>query len=58
MGEDQIIQVTVDGTEIIFKQANEEIFYRPADEYGEWRPGIPDGAVWSDIQSMLDAAAY
>ena len=58
MDEEQIIQVTVDGKEIICKQANEEVFYRPADEYGEWQPGIPDGAVWSDIQSMFDVAAY
>lgn len=58
MGEEQIIQVTIEGQEIIFKQADEEVFYRPANEYGEWRPGIPDGAVWSDIQSMFDSSAY
>ncbi len=58
MNEEQILQITIEGQELILKQADEEIFYRPANEYGEWRPGIPDGAVWSDIQAMFDAAAY
>ncbi len=58
MDEEKILQVTVEGEELIFKQANSEVFHRPANEYGEWRPGIPDGAVWSDIQAMFETAAY
>ena len=55
---EKVIQVTVEGQEMILKKTGEEVFYRPANEYGEWRPGIPEGIVWSDVQACFDDAAY
>ena len=58
MEEYKVVQVTVEGQEMILKKTDNEVFYRTANEYGEWIPGIPDGTVWSDVQAMFDDAAY
>ncbi|WP_447969558.1 hypothetical protein [Nitrospira sp. M1] len=58
MDEEQIIQLTVEGQEFIFKKTIQDVFYRPANEYGEWRTGIPQGAVWSDVQALFDDCSY
>ncbi len=58
MDDEKVIQATVDGQEMILKKSQDEVFHRPANEYGEWRPGIPNGIVWSDVQSMFDDSSY
>ncbi|GJL67288.1 MAG: hypothetical protein NPIRA05_22590 [Nitrospirales bacterium] len=58
MDEEKVIQLTVEGQEMIFKKSTQGVFYRPANEYGEWRTGIPEGTVWSDVQAMFDDSSY
>ena len=58
MDEEKVIQLTVEGQELILKKTDDEVFYRIANEYGEWLPGIPEGTVWSDVQAMFEDSAY
>ena len=56
--DEKVVQATIEGQEMILKKRGEDVFYRPANEYGEWRSGIPQGTVWSDVQTMFDDASY
>ena len=39
--DEKVVQATIEGQEMILKKRGEDVFYRPANEYGEWRSGIP-----------------
>ncbi|MDR4501225.1 MAG: hypothetical protein MRJ96_07240 [Nitrospirales bacterium] len=56
--EEKIVQATIEGQDMILKKRGKEIFFRPANTYGEWQPGIPQGTVWSDVQAMFEDASY
>ena len=50
------LQVWADGEEFILKYINKAYAYRPANEPGDWQPGLPSGLILGDVEFLFEAS--
>jgi hypothetical protein len=54
MDQEEIRQVWAEGHDWVIKRQNNQYSYRPEGKYGDWKPGLPPGALKPDVDTLFD----